>query len=198
MLFNGQCTVINSWTLLLVIYPSEKFAYMQCAYLWVYMYRVAIIYNSKTLETTQTSTSRDRFMPGQWLSCVWLFVTPWTVARILQVSILEWVAISYNRGSSCPRNWTRISCGSCSGRWILYCWATWEAQGQVKSTQCKAMWLQEEREATSDLLYMVTGKDLQNAFMRRARPQIVFNTGNTKPDIHNFLHLHTWKKYKGN
>ena len=122
------------------------------------MYRVAIIYNSKTLETTQTSTSRDRFVPGQWLSCVWLFVTPWTIARILQVRILEWVAISYNRGSSCPRNRTCISCGSCSGRRILYCWATWEAQGQVKSIQCKAMWLQEEREATTDLLYMVTGR----------------------------------------
>ena len=56
-------TVINSWTLLLVIYPSEKLAYMQCAYLWVYMYRVAIIYNSKTMEKTQTSTSRDRLNP---------------------------------------------------------------------------------------------------------------------------------------
>ena len=26
-----------------------------------------------------------------------------------------------------PRDWTRISCGSCIGRWILYQWTTWEA-----------------------------------------------------------------------
>ena len=51
------------------------------------------------------------------LSHVWLFVTPWTsslpgssVHRILQARILEWVAISFSRGSSWPRDWTWISC----------------------------------------------------------------------------------------
>ena len=38
--------------------------------------------------------------------------------------ILEWVAISFSRGSSWPRDQT---CVSCTGRWILYCWATREA-----------------------------------------------------------------------
>ena len=45
---------------------------------------------------------------------VWPFSTPWTVARqaslsvgILQERTLEWVAISFSRGSSRPRNWTR-------------------------------------------------------------------------------------------
>ena len=43
----------------------------------------------------------------QSLSCVRLFVTPWTVSHhtpplhgILQVRVLEWVAISFSRGSS--------------------------------------------------------------------------------------------------
>ena len=43
--------------------------------------------------------------------------TPWIVAyqaplsmRILQAKILEWVAISFSRGSSWPRNRTHISC----------------------------------------------------------------------------------------
>ena len=65
------------------------------------------------------------------LSCVQLFVTPWTVAcqaplsmEILQAIILEWVAISSSRGSSPPRDWT---CVSCIGRLILYHWATWES-----------------------------------------------------------------------
>ena len=63
------------------------------------------------------------------LSCVWLFVTPWTVDHQAPLSmgfsrILEWVAISSSRESSQPRDWT---CISCIGRWILYHWATWKA-----------------------------------------------------------------------
>ena len=33
-----------------------------------------------------------------------------SVHGILQARILEWVAISFSRGSSQPRNWTRVSC----------------------------------------------------------------------------------------
>ena len=35
------------------------------------------------------------------------------VHGIFQASILEWVAISYSRGSSWLRDWTGVSCGSC-------------------------------------------------------------------------------------
>ena len=45
-----------------------------------------------------------------------------------QARMLEWVAISYSRGSSWPRDWTHVSRGSCTGRRILYHWATWEAK----------------------------------------------------------------------
>ena len=37
-----------------------------------------------------------------------------SVHGILQVGILEWVAMPFSRGSSQPRNRTHISCGSCS------------------------------------------------------------------------------------
>ena len=38
------------------------------------------------------------------LSCVWFFVTPWTVVHgSLQPRILEWVAFPFSRGSSQPR-----------------------------------------------------------------------------------------------
>ena len=47
-----------------------------------------------------------------------------SVHVILQVRMLEWVAISFSRGSSKPRDQTQISC---IGRWILYYWATKEA-----------------------------------------------------------------------
>ena len=61
------------------------------------------------------------------LTCVQLYVNPWTVARqaplsmgILQARILEWVAMPSSRGSSPPRDGTRISYVSCIGRWVLY------------------------------------------------------------------------------
>ena len=51
------------------------------------------------------------------LSHVWLFATLWTcstpgssVHRILQAGVLEWVAVPFSRGSSWPRNRTRVSC----------------------------------------------------------------------------------------
>ena len=50
-----------------------------------------------------------------------------SVHGISQARILEWVAISYSRSPSPPRDWTCISWISCIVRQILYCWATWEA-----------------------------------------------------------------------
>ena len=48
-----------------------------------------------------------------------------SVPGISQARKLEWVAISFSRGSSQPRDWTPISC---VGRQILYHRVTWEAQ----------------------------------------------------------------------
>ena len=46
---------------------------------------------------------------------------------IFQPRTVEWVAISYSRGSSQASNWTCVSCISCIGRH----WATWEAQTTI-------------------------------------------------------------------
>ena len=44
------------------------------------------------------------------VSCVRLFVTPWTTVHgILQARILEWVAFPFSRGSSQPRDRTQVS-----------------------------------------------------------------------------------------
>ena len=43
-----------------------------------------------------------------------------SVHAISQARILEWVAISFSRGSSWPRDRTYVFC---TGRWILYLWA---------------------------------------------------------------------------
>ena len=43
-----------------------------------------------------------------------------SVHGILQARILEWVAISFSRGSSWPRDWTHVSCVSYPGRWGFF------------------------------------------------------------------------------
>ena len=62
-----------------------------------------------------------------WFSCchVQLFATPWTVSPlgssirgISQAGIPEWVAISFSRGSSQPRD---PNCISCNGGRLLHC-----------------------------------------------------------------------------
>ena len=61
---------------------------------------------------------RAYFVIGvQSLRRVWLSATPWTIAPQTPLSmgfsearILEWVAISFSKGSSWPRDWTHVSC----------------------------------------------------------------------------------------
>ena len=43
-----------------------------------------------------------------------------SVHGIFQARTLEWVAISFSRGSSQLRDQTLVSCISCTARWILY------------------------------------------------------------------------------
>ena len=47
-----------------------------------------------------------------------------SVPGILQARILEWLAISFSRGSFPSRDRTGVYCICCIGRWILYHWAT--------------------------------------------------------------------------
>ena len=74
------------------------------------------------------------------------FSTSWTVALqaplsmgLLQARILEWVAISFSRGSSQPRDQTSISCIS---RWVLSHWATREAHNTALWTPITTLDLQ--------------------------------------------------------
>jgi len=79
--------------------------------------------------------------PGAMLSGYSLIsATPWTVAhrllcpRDFPARILEWVAISFSRESSWPRDRISISCVSCiAGRFFNH-WATWEARGSIISS----------------------------------------------------------------
>ena len=89
------------------------------------------------------------FTPGHFYTCVWELhaqscptlcdpvdcsLPGPSVHRIFQARILEWFAISSSRRSSRPRDQTCISKVSYIERWILYCWATWEAFFEEWST----------------------------------------------------------------
>ena len=75
-------------------------------------------------------TNHHLYAHAYLLSCfshVQLFVTLWTVAchappsmGILQARFLDWVAMASSRGSSLPKDWTRISYVSCIGRRVLH------------------------------------------------------------------------------
>ena len=53
-----------------------------------------------------------------------------SVHRILQGRVLEWVVISFSRGSSWPRDRTQVSCiaGRCFTHWV--CWGGLKAKGE--------------------------------------------------------------------
>ena len=51
-----------------------------------------------------------------------------SVHGILHARLLEWVAISYSRKSSQPKNWIHISCVSCPAGTFFTCWAIGETQ----------------------------------------------------------------------
>ena len=55
-----------------------------------------------------------------------------SVHGLLQARVLEWVAISFCRGSSPPMDCTHSSCISCIGRRIRYHCTTWEALYSTK------------------------------------------------------------------
>ena len=81
---------------------------------------------------------------SEWVSecvliCVWVcspmdWSLPGTsVHGILQARLLQWVAMRYLRGSSRPRNQIHISSVSCTGKWILYHFATGKPWGQKEA-----------------------------------------------------------------
>ena len=80
----------------------------------------------------------------QSLNCNQLLATPWT--RVHQAPLSRefsrqeyWSGLPFPTPDDLPysRDWTHISCICCSGRWILYHCATWEAQVFIYDTSIK-------------------------------------------------------------
>ena len=73
--------------------------------LYIYIYSM----HAKTLQSCPSLCDpMDCSLPGS------------SVCGILQARILEWVTISFSRGTSQPRDQTHVSRVSCTGRWVLY------------------------------------------------------------------------------
>ena len=53
-----------------------------------------------------------------------------SVHGVFQARLLEWVTISYSRGSSWPRERNSVFCVSWNGRWILYQSTFWDTYAQ--------------------------------------------------------------------
>ena len=74
-------------------------------YIYIYIYSM----HAKTLQSCPTLCDpMECSLPGS------------SVRGILQARILEWVTISFSRGTSQPRDQTHVSRVSCTGRWVLY------------------------------------------------------------------------------
>ena len=70
---------------------------------------ISVCLHAKSLQSCPTFCDpMDCILPG------------FSVHGILQTRIVEWVAISFSRGSSPPRNRTSVSTSSCISRWVIY------------------------------------------------------------------------------
>ena len=83
-----------------------------------------------------------------------------SVHGILQVRILQWVAIPFSRGSSWPRDWTHVSHVSCIGRWVPYHWATREAPSAFSQPCVGGCWGSRDGQRTKRYLsvWICTGQ----------------------------------------
>ena len=90
-----------------MLYSNHHFGINESIYLFVYVHSRSAVSDS--------CDPMDCSPPGS------------SVHGISQVRILEWVAMSFYRGSSLPRDQTQVSCGFRIGRGILYHQATREA-----------------------------------------------------------------------
>ena len=98
------------------------------------------------------------------LSHVQLFAAPWTVSvlgssvhGILQARMLEWVAISYSRGSSWPMDQPWVSC---IGRRIPYHFATWEGVCSLMLNKWQLLLCQKITQTFNSFITSIWGKSV--------------------------------------
>ena len=102
---------------------------------------------------------------------------------IFKARIVERFAFFFSKESSWPRDWTQVCCISSNGRWILYHWATWEANIFTVGVSNSAPWfLFEVNESISSVQFScsVMSDSLQPYESQHARPPC----SSTTPWVH--------------
>ena len=85
---------------------------------------ITIIFNTSCMlhqVSTHLILGSESASPTLWDPTNWFLSPGSSVQGILQARMLEWVAISFSKGSSWSRDWTRVSC--IAGRFFTV-WAT--------------------------------------------------------------------------
>ena len=98
-----------------------------------------------------------------------------SIHGILQARVLEWVAISFSRGSSQPRDWTRVS--RIVGRHFTI-WAIREASTHLRNSSC--VFLHDWSRSPVDLLLCLNStrvhRLLFHLFVGRPGPKPLFQS----------------------
>ena len=103
-----------------------------------------------------------------------------SVHGVLQARRLEWVAISFSRGSSQPH----VSCLAYIGRQILYHCTTWEAHGQeqVPLKLCQAEGNVQAMLVSPHFAYLVSLESFASQFQDLFQPQLPLVSWVVVPD----------------
>ena len=110
-----------------------------------------------------------------------------SVHGIFQARVLEWIAISFSRGFSQPRNWTQVS--SIAGR-RLTVWATREALSPLRGgyKYLEAMfkpwkWKWSRSVVSDHMDYSLSGSSVHGIFQARVLEWIAisFSRGSSRP-----------------
>ena len=132
------------WYKLLNLWPKHTKAGLSSQYPIILLVpkRLSIPFKYSAVGTQGPSSRHQKYLPWFLIPCAACSVTQScltlrdpkdcsllvsSVHEISQARTLEWVAISFSRGSPWPRDRTHVSYVSCIGRWILYHWTMWKA-----------------------------------------------------------------------
>ena len=120
-----------------------------------------------------------------------------SVHGISQARTLEWVAISFSRESSWPRDQIQVSCVSYISRWILYHWATWERRQRASCNfahswcwwnACSPLWkFTPWRFLSRGLLYCVLPTSQAQVQLRPQQGSHDLDYGAEVPLVHKFF-----------
>ena len=127
------------------------------------------------------------------LASLWTVILPGSsIHGIFQAKVLEWVTISFSRGSFWPKDQT---CVSWTARLVLYCWANQESPFKMnESESCSVM----SNSLQSHGLYSLWNFPGQNTGVgSQSFLQEILRTQELNPGLLHCRHILYWLSYEG-